>query len=202
VRSLGHFFNPQQSLADRLGLAGASYELLQSIPLVIEYLGGRDSDRWQDVVEHEEKLQEALLSYLRDRPDVTIYGHRESDPARRVPTVSFTIQGWDSKEVVETVEAQTNYAFRWGAFYSERLVRDVLSLGPHGVVRVSMVHYNTRKSILACVYDSILTLLQSTRSRVLFKRFKSICHNGPDHELTTFNYPQLLRHPKELSNKD
>ncbi|KAK0392661.1 hypothetical protein NLU13_2156 [Sarocladium strictum] len=151
VRSLGHFFNPQQSLTDRLGLAGASYELLQSIPQVVEYLGTHASERWQDVVAHEEKLQEELLSYLRERSDVTIYGRSESDPSRRVPTVSFVIKGWDSKEVVETVETHTKYGFRWGAFYSERLVRDVLSLGPQGVVRVSMVHYNTLEEVQGLV---------------------------------------------------
>lgn len=145
VRSLGHFFNPQQSLADRLALAGASYELLQSVPAVVEYLGRHDSQRWKDIIEHEHQLQDELLTYLRDRQDVAIYGSSDSDSARRVPTVSFTIKEWDSKEVVETVEAQTHYAFRWGAFYSERLVRDILSLGPRGVVRVSMVHYNTRE---------------------------------------------------------
>lgn len=146
VRSLGHFFNPQQSLADRLGLGGASYELLQSIPKVVEYLGGYDAeDRWKTISDQEDKLQGELLAYLRERSDVIIYGSSDGDSKVRVPTVSFTVRGWDSKDVVEAVESKTNYAFRWGAFYSERLVRDVLSLGPRGVVRVSMVHYNTGK---------------------------------------------------------
>jgi hypothetical protein len=34
---------------------------------------------------------------------------------------------------------------RWGGFYSVRLCDEIFGLGDDGVVRVSMVHYNTSK---------------------------------------------------------
>lgn len=99
---------------------------------------------------HEEKLQEILLSYLRNRHDVIIHGERSADQALRVPVVSFTVQGKSSKEIVEGIERKSNFGCRWGHFYSKRMVDDLLGLGGcNGVVRVSMVHYNTGKSSCA-----------------------------------------------------
>lgn len=75
---------------------------------------------------------------------MTIYGVREADKALRVPVVSFTVEGRSSRDVVEGIEARSNFGCRWGHFYSKRLVDDLLGLeGKDGVVRVSMVHYNT-----------------------------------------------------------
>lgn len=146
VKSLGHYFNPQVTLEDKLGLAAGSYELCQTIPHVVEYLGTPDSEMWKRVTKHEEALQTALLSYLTKLPHVTIYGDVTGGADSRVSTVSFTVNGWKAQDVVEAVEAKTNIGFRWGSFYSDRLVREVLKLDQHGVVRVSMVHYNTSKS--------------------------------------------------------
>jgi selenocysteine lyase/cysteine desulfurase len=148
IRSLGHFFNKHDTVAEKLGLAGASYELMSAIPAVVEYLGGSDAAaKWAASTKHEALLQKTLLAYLTSRDDVTIWGARSSEPAVRVPTVSFTVKGWNSQTLVETVEKGCNAGFRWGAFYSERLVKQVLGLGPDGVVRVSMVHYNTVEEV-------------------------------------------------------
>ncbi|RFU73885.1 aminotransferase class-v [Trichoderma arundinaceum] len=144
LRSLGHFFNPSASLDDKLGLAGGSYELVQSIPKVVEYL----DSKWTQVVSQEEVLQDVLLSYLKKQKNVTIYGVPDSNPANRVSTVSFSVKGWNSQDLVEAVESKTRFAFRWGTFYSDRLVRETLGLGQDGVVRVSMVHYNSGKSLI------------------------------------------------------
>lgn len=150
VASLGHFFNPRATLEDKLGLAGASYELVSAIPAVAAYVEGVG---WEGIVRHEEELQGTLLGYLNGRGDVTVYGERSADGKVRVPTISFTVKGWGSRELVETVEKETKFGFRWGAFYSNRLVNEFLGLGKDGVVRVSMVHYNTGKfaSTLTCV---------------------------------------------------
>jgi selenocysteine lyase/cysteine desulfurase len=143
MKSLGHFFNPHTTLENKIGLAGSSYELAQAIPSVLEYLGPSGSGMWKAIAEQEYQLQRALLSYLSNREDVTVFGETNADSRFRVPTVSFKVDGWTSKELVEAVEKDTKFGFRWGSFYSDRLVREVLGLGVDGVVRVSMVHYNT-----------------------------------------------------------
>lgn len=140
MSSLGHFFNAHVTLENKLGLAGASYELAAALPRVPAYLASVGG--WRAIAAHEALLQGLLLEYLRGRgEDITIHGSRDADPAVRVPTVSFTARGWDSGDLVRAVGEP--WAFRWGAFYSNRLVGEVLGLGGSGVVRVSLVHYNT-----------------------------------------------------------
>ncbi|KAK4240694.1 pyridoxal phosphate-dependent transferase [Achaetomium macrosporum] len=152
--SLGHFFNLHATLENKLGLAGASYELVHAIPAVVEYLDGKS----EGIVAHEGQLQRTLLAWLNARANVTVWGERSADVAVRVPTVSFTVNGWVSKEVVEAMEAESEFGFRWGSFYSVRLVKDVLGLPEEGVIRVSMVHYNTVDEVrrLVAAMDKVL----------------------------------------------
>ncbi|KAF1815540.1 PLP-dependent transferase [Eremomyces bilateralis CBS 781.70] len=157
--SLGHFFDPTDTLEYKLGLAASNYELTQSIPHIVEYLGG---DSWQTlydgIAEHERKLQSVLLDYLSSKEGVTIYGETMPDPSIRFPTISFIVKGRSSKEIVESVEAISGFGFRWGHFYSKRLVEQMLDAGPEGVVRVSAVHYNTvdEMAALVKVLDQVL----------------------------------------------
>ena len=142
--SLGHYFHTGTSLETKIGLASASYELVAAIPSIVSYFGPDKSETWAAIASHEEKLQEGLLSYLRKREDVTIHGERSANKDLRVPVISFTVHGRSSRDIVEGIERRSNFGCRWGHFYSKRMVDDLLGLeGCDGVVRVSMVHYNT-----------------------------------------------------------
>lgn len=142
--SLGHYFHTGTNLETKLGLASASYELVAALPDIVAYFGPDKSATWEAIAAHEEGLQGALLAYLRRREDVTIHGERSADRGLRVPVVSFTVRGKSSKAIVEGIESRSNFGCRWGHFYSKRMVDDLLGLGGcDGVVRVSMVHYNT-----------------------------------------------------------
>ncbi|KAK1980033.1 aminotransferase class-V [Colletotrichum cereale] len=152
MRSLGHFFNPSDSLEGKLGLAGGSYELVSAVPRVLEYLGTPDSEGWKAKIEQERLLQSTLLEYLNGRGDMTVYGETDAGAERRVPTISFRVKGWGAKELVAAVEKETDFGFRWGHFYSYRLVKEILDLDPaEGVVRVSMVHYNSLDEVKSFV---------------------------------------------------
>jgi selenocysteine lyase/cysteine desulfurase len=144
--SLGHYFNPSSNLKHKLGLAGDNYELTQSIPAIVDYFGPDLDASFKKIEQHEEVLQRVLLAYLRGRSDVTIYGEVEASAKLRVSTIGFVIKGWASRDVVEIIDRETNFGCRWGTFYSVRLANDLLGLGDDGLVRVSMVHYNTCKS--------------------------------------------------------
>ena len=146
MRTLGHFFKPTDTLENLLGLAAANYELTASIPEVCKYL---ENVPWDEISEHEEKLQGILIDYLRSKPDIIkIWGEPVADRTKRVPVISFTVKGRSSQSVVEAIEAKSDFGCRWGAFYSNRLVEEVLGLDPvDGVIRVSLVHYNTEEEI-------------------------------------------------------
>lgn len=91
---------------------------------------------------HEAALSAHLLSYLGSRNTVTIQGDPTADPDRRVSTISFTVRGKLSEDVVRAVDRH-GIGIRFGDFYAKRLI-DALGLRPQGgVIRVSMVHYNT-----------------------------------------------------------
>jgi len=141
LRTLGHYFKRTNSLEDMLGLAAANYELTASIPAVCKYLSDIP---WDSIAKHEEMIQSVLIDYLNSRDDVHIWGEPVADSSKRVPVISFTVDGRSSKSVVEAIEAKTDFGFRWGSFYSNRLVQEVMELNPvDGVIRVSLVHYNT-----------------------------------------------------------
>ncbi|KAF2795860.1 aminotransferas-like protein [Melanomma pulvis-pyrius CBS 109.77] len=147
IKPYAHYFNPTKTLEDKIGLAGSNYECSQSLPVVVSYLDGA----FDAIGEHEEKLQKILLDFLNSRNDVIIYGSTSSDSTVRVPTISFTVDGTNSRKIVEEAEKISNFGFRWGHFYSKRLCDEVLGLGPEGVTRVSMVHYNTEEEIHSLV---------------------------------------------------
>ncbi|KAF5008865.1 hypothetical protein FDECE_4889 [Fusarium decemcellulare] len=149
MRPLGHYFNPTASLSDKLSLAAGSYELVSSVPVLVDHLL---SEGWEGVKEQELALQAPLLDYLANRGDVTIYGEKNPDPNIRAPIISFKVRGWGSQELVEAVEQKTKLGFRWGSFYSQRLIKDILGLDPvDAIVRVSMAHYNTVEEIKAVI---------------------------------------------------
>ena len=147
LTTLGHYFHGTERLDQILGLAAASYEQTASLPEVSRYL---ENVPWDEIAIHEEKLQKVLLDYLNSKPQTfQIYGHPTADRAKRVPVISFTVKGWNSKDVVDAIEAKSDYGCRWGTFYSNRLAEHILGLDPvDGVVRVSLVHYNTGMSRL------------------------------------------------------
>jgi selenocysteine lyase/cysteine desulfurase len=147
IGSLGHYFNGHKTMEQKLGLAGSNYELTSSIPAVLSYFGTDIAKSYEAIAAHEEKLSGVLLSYLRGRKDVTIYGEPLADKRLRVPTISFVVTGVSSKDVVEIVEKKSVFGFRYGSMYSNRLVENTLGLGKEGVVRVSMVHYNTVEEV-------------------------------------------------------
>ncbi|KAL9071473.1 MAG: hypothetical protein Q9161_004190 [Pseudevernia consocians] len=158
--SLGHYFHTGTNLETKLGLASASYELVAALPSVVSYFGPDKSATWAAIAAHEEMLQDILLSYLRSRDDVTIRGERSAEKELRVPVVSFTFKGKSSKDIVDGIESNSNFGCRWGHFYSKRMVDDLLGLGScGGVVRVSMVHYNTVEEVerYVKVLDEVLS---------------------------------------------
>jgi selenocysteine lyase/cysteine desulfurase len=131
----------------KLDLACASYELMQGLPCVLDYIGPDKAGTWETIAAHEERTQEILLRFLNGNERVTVYGEPSPSKELRTPVISFTVKGMKSQAVVEEVEKRSPFGIRHGHMYAPRLLTDVFGLEDvnDGVVRVSMVHYNTGK---------------------------------------------------------
>jgi cysteine desulfurase family protein (TIGR01976 family) len=96
--------------------------------------------------EYERMLSSALLDAVDGIPGVTVHG--VTDRARlheRVPTLCFSVAGVESSAIADGL-AEREIGARSGHMYSPRLMKR-LGLMPAGVVRASLVHYNTLEEI-------------------------------------------------------
>ena len=163
---LYHYFYGRELVPQKLEPGNPNYELAWGAAGVVDYLdalGGGTGDRaaiecaFHAIAAQETDLSERLLSYLRDRNDVRILGRRDSLAASRVPTISFKVEGRDSSEIVRAVD-EVGVGMRFGDFHSRRLVETLGDAGGSGVLRVSMVHYNTLEEVdrLVSRLDQIL----------------------------------------------
>ena len=59
-----------------------------------------------------------------------------------MPTIAFKVDGRDAADIVRRVDA-ADIGIRFGDFHSRRLIERLGLAEGNGVVRVSMVHYNT-----------------------------------------------------------
>ncbi|MGI9205015.1 MAG: cysteine desulfurase-like protein [Woeseiaceae bacterium] len=164
--NLYHYFYGKDKVPAKLEPGNASYELSYSATGIVDYFaelgeraGATGSLRekieaaFEQITEHENEIAERLLEYLRARDDCRIVGFDHGDDPRRVPTISFIIDGQDAGIIAEKIDAY-HIAVRFGDFHARRLAEylDITSNG--GCVRVSMTHYNTLNEV-----DALITAL-------------------------------------------
>lgn len=94
------------------------------------------------IADHEQILANTLLDYLKTKERIRIIGHSTGDKEKRVPTISFIHENFRSSEIVELVD-KYRIGIRFGDFYAKRIIHDLGLEEKDGVIRVSMVHYNT-----------------------------------------------------------
>ena len=156
VHGQNHFFIPEDALPYKLQPGNVTHELAAGLPGIGAYLDGvaehhqiKDitrRDRWRGVFElfaaHEQRLAARLLDFLQAHPRCRVIGPTSADREVRAPTIAFVVDGMKSSEVVPPLD-ERHIAVRWGHFYAKRAI-DAMGLSANeGVVRVSMVHYNT-----------------------------------------------------------
>lgn len=108
------------------------------------------------MINHEEVLTKRLLDYLNKKSNVRIIGEKSFSKNKRVSTVSFVVDGRSSKEIVEKVDPY-KMGIRFGDFYARRLIQTLGLEKTNGVIRVSMVHYNTIEEVdrLTNIFESL-----------------------------------------------
>lgn len=151
---------------DKLEAGTYGYESVAGMEAAIAYLEDLGRDRGDEIrgatpgsrvqairnamrriAAYERSLSREWLEQMRSVEGVTVHG--VSDPAlleSRLPTLSFTVSAMSSAAVADALAAR-HIGVRSGHMYSPRVIGR-LGLMPDGVVRASLVHYNTREEIL------------------------------------------------------
>ena len=95
---------------------------------------------------HEDVIGDRLLKYLTSKSNIRIIGQPQANQNSRVPTISFVVDGMNSETIPLQIDKH-NIGVRFGDFYAKRLIEDLGLDKQGGVVRVSMVHYNTLEEV-------------------------------------------------------
>jgi len=99
------------------------------------------------LAEYERELGAYLIEGLQTIQGLKIWGI--TDPAhlhRRVPTVSFTLEGWPPRQIAERLAAENIYAWD-GNYYAVSIMERLELEGKGGMLRVGLAHYNTREEV-------------------------------------------------------
>lgn len=158
LRGPNHFFIPEDDLPYKFEIGGVCHEGCAGILGLADYLRvlarvPEDAALDREAVERafgvmtacELPLQRRLIDYLGGREDVRIVGPGHAEPSR-VGTVSFVHRSLPSRRIVVALD-DAGIATRNGHMYAYRLC-EALGLDPEdGVVRISLVHYNTPAEI-------------------------------------------------------
>lgn len=147
--NVNHYFIDDDPVSYKLTPGNVVHELTAAVPGIVDYLETIDPDldrAFERIAEHEERLVAPLLDWLAARKDVRLIGEPGADRALRVPTVAFTVEGRHASEIPPLVDRE-QVAIRWGHFYAARAIEALGLAERGGVLRASMVHYNTSDEV-------------------------------------------------------
>ncbi|SDO65166.1 cysteine desulfurase family protein, VC1184 subfamily [Aureimonas jatrophae] len=149
-----HYFFDKSRVPHKLEPGNINYEAAWGSVGSVDYVAelGRQADGstgraaieagFAAIAEQERVVTERLMDFLTSRNSVRVIGRRSTAIEDRVSTVSFTVGDENSKRIVEAVD-RAHVGIRHGDFYARRIVEEHGLLDRGGVVRVSMIHYNT-----------------------------------------------------------
>ncbi|HEY9621105.1 MAG TPA: cysteine desulfurase-like protein [Crinalium sp.] len=159
---INHYFIGDTDIPYKFQPGNVNYELSYGMLGFCDYLSDLAKQHYGDEVAsdlrsqmqqafdlisvYEDVIGDRLLTYLNHKPNVRIIGYSQAEQAKRVPTISFVVDGVNSATIPPQVDPH-HIGIRYGDFYAKRLIEDLGLTAQGGVVRVSMVHYNTLDEI-------------------------------------------------------
>ncbi len=161
ARAQNHYFIGDSEIPLKLNPGGPNHELTAALTGIADYFdalhrhhfGESNLPLHERVVQvyalfatHEEQISGPLVDFLTDHPKIRLVGRATADPHRRVPTFSFTVEGRKSAEIPAALAAGA-LGIGSGDFYAARLIDALGVRRGGGVIRASMVHYNTAEEV-------------------------------------------------------
>ncbi|MGI9621648.1 MAG: aminotransferase class V-fold PLP-dependent enzyme [Acidimicrobiales bacterium] len=171
LENQGHYFNAD-NLTAKLVPAGPDHAEIAASAGILSYYdsvyrhhlaGSPDND--VELVRavfalfgaHEQELMTPLVDYVVGHDDLVLVGTHSADRAHRAPTIAFYSPRIASVEIYNGLVA-SQISCGHGNFYARRLVEAMGLDAEDGVVRLSMVHYNTLDEVTRAIetLDSIV----------------------------------------------
>lgn len=156
-RGVNHAFVDENEVPYKYEPGGVVHEVAAGVAGIGDYLDAVDRHHGGDISDApgirtarafklfetaEAELVAPLMSFLKGAPRVRIVGSDSADASVRVATVAFTVEGKHASELPAALD-QKNVAIRFGHFYARRAIEAAGLLDQGGVVRASILHYNT-----------------------------------------------------------
>jgi cysteine desulfurase family protein (TIGR01976 family) len=161
ARGQNHFFIGEDDIPLKLIPGGVNYELTAGLTGVIDYfetlhrhhfgsgdgaLHQRLTELFEMMADHEQALARRFIDFVDSKPELRLIGRNTADKMQRTPIFSFAVGNRDSREFPRHL-LKHRVAIRAGTFYAQRCI-DALGLTPqNGVVRASLVHYNSMEEV-------------------------------------------------------
>ncbi len=154
ARNQNHYFH-ENNLPEKLNPGGLNYEAVASLSGITDYfeavyrhhfdqpentLAGRLDRVFALFARQEAAIVERFCGYLAGKPEIRVIGGGPGES--RLPTFSLLVAGRRPAELVEAL-GQERIAANHGHFYAPRCLEGVGVDPEEGVLRISMVHYNT-----------------------------------------------------------
>ena len=110
------------------------------------------------ISKHEENIANPLLEFLDSRKDIRLIGKNRIEKKNRAPTIAFYSKKISSKKLSNLL-VNKGIATRNDNFYAWRCLEALGIDTNDGVVRISMVHYNSEEDVnkLIAVLESIFS---------------------------------------------
>jgi cysteine desulfurase family protein (TIGR01976 family) len=172
LEGLNHYFIGKEEVPYKLQPGNINFELTYSLGGLMQYLldlyqhhfgdvnkisnRQKYADTFALIADHEEVLAEKLIDYLNSKNEIKIIGISSGDKLKRMPTISFVHEKFMSSQVTRFVD-KYRIGIRYGDFYAKKIIHDLGLLEKDGVIRVSLVHYNTLEEVnrLINVFEEI-----------------------------------------------
>ena len=169
---INHYFIGKEETPYKLQPGNVNFELSYGCLGILDYMEMMYDSHFHDtsqnlfqrlrsvfnlISDHEERIAKPLIEYLNNNSKTDIIGSTSFNKHDRVPTISFIVKDTVSSTIPVKVD-EYNIGIRWGDFYARRLIDNLGFADRDGIIRVSMVHYNTISEVerLIEVLDRII----------------------------------------------
>ena len=156
-----HYFVPDGDFQRSLCPGGPNHELTAAAGGITEYFdalhdhhfpgaNARQQEKLDNLfgmfAAHETDMARRIEDFLSSRPGVRLIGRGAAARRERVGVFAFLVEGRDSREVAKQLRA-AGIGAHADDFYAARCIDAVGARPQNGVVRVSLVHYNSMAEV-------------------------------------------------------